>query len=489
MGEKGQSAKGSGDGGRGKAASQQQQQQQGVGPLLVCAALCGVSLGVGTYFWNRLKRTSPRFSRLSSKTNWTFVMTKTHVDLLRKYKAKCAVSADQLNRITEDFIAQMQSGLGEDGGMLKMLPSYVEKMPTGREQGEFLAIDLGGTNVRVVKVLLQGGKVKDVVAHEDAIPPAMMRGTTKELFDFIAKMVQTFIATHAKAEAGAQNGAGESGQPIPIGFTFSYPMKQTGIRRGELICWTKGFDIKDTLGKDLVELLEASLEEQGVNGKVFAILNDTVGTLAASKFCDQDTQLGVILGTGSNAAYIEGASRISKLKEKEAAGAGGEGKRKMIINIEWGNYNSSHLPYLDEDRAIDAQSLNAGVQHYEKMISGMYLGEMVRRICLRASKEINLFGGTQRKFLETAWSFPTSLVSKIDGCAGTGDLDQVEKLLAGTLKIDPSSVSESDARFVAELCALIGKRSAALAAAGVVAIYKYLVQVRSAALPTHSSLH
>ena len=350
--------------------------------------------------------------------------------------------------------------------MIKMLATYVEKMPTGSETGEFLAIDLGGTNVRVVKVLLKDRKVQEVVAHEDAIPKELMTGTTKQLFDFIAKQVKNFITKYMKAQSMMM----KKKKAYPIGFTFSYPMRQKSINSGELICWTKGFGIKDTTGKCLVELLQNSLTEQKVNGTVFAILNDTVGTLAANKFKDQDTQIGLILGTGSNAAYIERTSRCSKLNRE----SGGSGSNQMIINMEWGNYKSSHLPYMDVDKDIDASTLNKGAQHYEKMISGMYLGEMARRICLKASKEINLFGGTQRNKLEQEWSFPTSLVSKIDGL-GTEDLHQVENLLSSTLNISEKSVTESDARFVAELCTLIGDRSATLAGAGVVAIYKYML--------------
>lgn len=33
------------------------------------------------------------------------------------------------------------------------------------------------------------------------------------------------------------------------------------------------------------------------------------------------------------------------------------------------------------------------VQGYEKMIGGMYLGEIVRRVLLRMEKEASLFGG------------------------------------------------------------------------------------------------
>ena len=42
--------------------------------------------------------------------------------------------------------------------------------------------------------------------------------------------------------------------------------------------------------------------------------------------------------------------------------------------------------------------------------------------------------------------------------------------------IDKASISESDVRFVAEVCTIIGERSSTLAATGVVAIYKHLVQ-------------
>merc|ERR1719237_1988051 len=109
-----------------------------------------------------------------------------------------------MSSLVEDLVGRMGDGLSRDNQMLKMLPSFVETLPTGEESGEFIAIDLGGTNVRVVKVVLESRQVKEVVAHEDAIPKALMRGAS-----------------------------------VPIGFTFSYPMKQTGIKNGELICWTK----------------------------------------------------------------------------------------------------------------------------------------------------------------------------------------------------------------------------------------------------------
>ena len=53
----------------------------------------------------------------------------------------------------------------------------------------------------------------------------------------------------------------------------------------------------------------------------------------------------------------------------------------MIINTEWGAYGDDGAldRWLTEyDDIIDQNSVNIGRQKYEKMIAGMYLGEIVR---------------------------------------------------------------------------------------------------------------
>lgn len=88
-------------------------------------------------------------------------------------------------------------------------------------------------------------------------------------------------------------------------------------------------------------------------------INDTVGTLAAGRYNDEDVVVGVILGTGSNAAYVEEASAIPKLKLE-----GGELPKSgnMVINTEWGNFYSRCLPITEYDQALDEESLNPGEQ-------------------------------------------------------------------------------------------------------------------------------
>ena len=98
-----------------------------------------------------------------------------------------------------------------------------------------------------------------------------------------------------------------------------------------------------------------------------SLATDTVGTLVASRYHHEDTMMGLILGTGSNGAYIEKAENIHNAPKPLPEGS------SMVINCEWGNFTCSALPFLDEDKAIDRESTNEGSQHFEKITAGMHL--------------------------------------------------------------------------------------------------------------------
>lgn len=54
-------------------------------------------------------------------------------------------------------------------------------------------------------------------------------------------------------------------------------------------------------------MLSTSFE---VTVNIFAQVNDTVGTLAGGRYVDNDVVAAVILGTGTNAAYVEHAKKF-----------------------------------------------------------------------------------------------------------------------------------------------------------------------------------
>lgn len=75
--------------------------------------------------------------------------------------------------------------------------------------------------------------------------------------------------------------------------------------------WTKTFNCSGAVNQDAVRLLREALDRRGdTKVKVVAILNDTTGTLVQGSTLDSDTAIGLILGTGSNACYLERADRV-----------------------------------------------------------------------------------------------------------------------------------------------------------------------------------
>lgn len=55
--------------------------------------------------------------------------------------------------------------------------------------------------------------------------------------------------------------------------------------------------------------LQCVFQARGRAVEIPAILNDTVATLIALRYAEPATQLGIILGTGTNAAYQERIDR------------------------------------------------------------------------------------------------------------------------------------------------------------------------------------
>ena len=57
--------------------------------------------------------------------------------------------------IAQAFAGELEAALYRRESSLKMLPSYLSR-PTGEEKGDYIAIDFGGSNVRVMAVSLCG---------------------------------------------------------------------------------------------------------------------------------------------------------------------------------------------------------------------------------------------------------------------------------------------------------------------------------------------
>ncbi|NWX33337.1 HXK1 protein, partial [Notiomystis cincta] len=323
--------------------------------------------------------------------------------LIDETLAEFKLTHEQLLQVKKRMRAEMEAGLKKkthETAKVKMLPTFVRSTPDGTENGDFLALDLGGTNFRVLLVKIRSGKRRTVEMHNKiyAIPIEVMQGTGEELFDHIVTCISDFL-----------DYMGIKGARLPLGFTFSFPCKQTSLDAGILLNWTKGFKATDCEGEDVVYLLREGIKRrEEFDLDVVAVVNDTVGTMMTCAYEDPNCEIGLIVGTGSNACYMEEMRNIEMVDGEQG---------RMCVNTEWGAFGDNGC--LDDirtiyDKAVDDFSLNAGKQRYEKMISGMYLGEIVRNILIDFTKRGFLFRGQISETLKTRHIFETKFLSQIE---------------------------------------------------------------------------
>lgn len=335
--------------------------------------------------------------------------------------------------------------------------TWVMGYPTGQETGQFLALDMGGTNLRVCEVILTEEKGEfEIIQSKYRLPEELKTGEGEELWEYIADCLQQFIEYHHENES-----LGE----FPLGFTFSYPATQECIDHGVLQRWTKGFDIKNVEGRDVVPDFEAALKRKGLPIKVAALINDTTGTLIASHYADTSMQIGCIFGTGCNAAYMETCGAVPKIEHLNLPK-----DMPIAINCEYGAFDNEHkvLPRTKYDIDIDETSPRPGQQAFEKMIAGLYLGEVFRLVLndLMSDSSVQLFRGQTSETLTHAYSLDASFLSHIEEDPFE-NLLETHELFQTQLGIDALKPELELCRRLAEL---IGTRAARLSACGVAAI-------------------
>ena len=134
-------------------------------------------------------------------------------------------NAAKLRRI---FERELENGLqgGLDVSSLQMENTYVSELTNGKENGKFLALDLGGTNFRVMLLEINYGVIEDEKVSYYMLEDSTRLGPGTELFDFLAECVMDFIKTHHL----------DRNDVLPLGFTFSFPMVQQGLGKIFDIC-------------------------------------------------------------------------------------------------------------------------------------------------------------------------------------------------------------------------------------------------------------
>lgn len=120
------------------------------------------------------------------------------------------------------------------------LPTPVTRLPTGSEEGQFLAIDVGGTNLRVGVIELLGDRLpnsptwpkgqsddaKIARFHEKLWPIGdhLKMDKAEDLFAWIGDCIAEVIGTARSGELPSSTERLFRETDIPLGITFSFPM-------------------------------------------------------------------------------------------------------------------------------------------------------------------------------------------------------------------------------------------------------------------------
>lgn len=265
---------------------------------------------------------------------------------------------EQLKEIALSLRQKVEEGLAKDNAEIQCLPTFITPK-SNNINGKALVLDLGGTNYRVATVNFANDKA---TIHPE-------NGWKKDL-----SVMKTpgFTREELFKELADPIGEIKRDVEIPIGYCFSYAAESLPDGDAKLLHWTKGVHIKEMLGqpvgKPLLEYLNERNEPKFTSIKV---LNDTVASLFAGLTdSNYDAYIGLIVGTGTNMATFIPADKITKLPASIQADG------LIPVNLESGNFHPPFLTTVDE--MVDACSDSRGMQRFEKAVSGMYLGEILK---------------------------------------------------------------------------------------------------------------
>lgn len=209
--------------------------------------------------------------------------------------------------------------------------------------------------------------------------------------------------------------------------------------------------------------------------RVNSLVNDTVGALLAHGYQSKGPAiLGSIFGTGTNGAYVEKRKNIVKLEVEDPLCPRPE---HMIINAEWGGFDDERniLPVTSFDNVVDREAIRPRHHAFEKMISGMYLGEISRIIFLHLVDSLILFQGFSSIRMNSQYGFDTAYMSAImeDSSSSSEPNSATRKVLEETMKIKKEYIEEQDVEAVKRVCDIVGKRAARLSAVAVAAVLQH----------------
>lgn len=273
------------------------------------------------------------------------------------------------------FMEEMERGIKKEKSSLAMIPTYV--FCTGAEVlGKCaVAVDMGGTNLRVA--LVRFGAEGARLEHFSSCPTPGTKGrlSWQQFIDFLASAIKPLMQYTDK-----------------VGICISFPTTITPEGDGVIHRFTKEVDIDGFEGRRVCRDLSDRL---GIEGLQIKALNDTTAVLLSGIAAGHESGglIGLINGTGTNICC-----------QVPCAQLGIGDREKMVVAVESGGFCPPDKNELD--RRLDAATIAPGVYEEEKIVSGAYLGEICR-LAFAAAADEGLFSPETAARLRAAGSIST----------------------------------------------------------------------------------
>lgn len=347
-----------------------------------------------------------------------------------------------------------------------MLPSFIHTLPSGTECGSILALDLGGSTLRVALVELDGRRRRPQILdmHTYAVGDDVKTLGMDDFFDWIVERIHLLIQRTKTNSPQVRDWHAK----LRMGVAWSFPIHQTSVNTGLLMGMGKGYRVSEQMqGRDILSCFEAAFLRKGLDISLDAVINDTIATLVSHSYTNPATNVGLILGTGCNAAVACPLSSLGPCKLSDRPAEWLAQAQSVIVNTELSMFGTGILPATRWDRKLAAASDIPGFQPFEEMVSGRYLGEICRLAVLDAVEGSGMFGGVLPSGMESRWGLETTTLSVIE--------EDQSPLLANASQFfhsiySSSNATTADMRLLRRICVAVSTRAAALVAASLISL-------------------
>ncbi|CEI40203.1 hypothetical protein FVEN_g1316 [Fusarium venenatum] len=367
---------------------------------------------------------------------------------IEEFLEPLSVDINKIEQLSQQFLETFEKLASDSENQFLPTPisEVILRPEAKRRQGCHLAIDIGGTNLRVGFVQLgneaassatsdqtnghidnrpdEGAatrQVRRLLEKSWPIDEHLKNENPDSLFLWIGNCIAEVVQDGCKALQL------ETDQPMPLGVTFSFPMVQHSISQATLMPMGKGFAISSDqdLGGRLTDGYNRAKSPELPPIRVEAIANDSVSTLVSFIFnfdeaLDRRACMGLILGTGCNATIPLKLSQLNPSKRPPSVVTRPEERAedvKIAINTEW-SINGTSPPLYEVglvtkwDRELDQQGELNSFQPLEYLTSGRYLGELGRIMLVDyLTGHLGITAGTLPKALLQRHNLTTTYLS------------------------------------------------------------------------------